>query len=241
MRSAYERGENDEFVLPTIVGVPRPIDDGDACIFFNFRPDRARQLTIAFDAGIAAYRSTAFDAFEPRAYRDLFFATMTKYEEDYPNPVLFGPRPQYDTFGEILSRAGLRQLRLAETEKYAHVTYFFNGGREDVFAGEDRELIPSDRSVPTYDLAPAMRAREITDAAVAAISSGNVRCDRDELCQRRHGRAHRQMGTDDSKAWKSWTRACSASPMPCWTRAACSSLPPTTATPKKSSTRRASR
>jgi 2,3-bisphosphoglycerate-independent phosphoglycerate mutase len=86
--------------------------------------------------------------------------------------VLFGPRPQYDTFGEVISRAGLRQLRLAETEKYAHVTYFFNGGREEQFEGEDRELIPSDRSVATYDLAPAMRAREITDFAVAAIGKG---------------------------------------------------------------------
>ncbi len=172
IESAYARGEEDEFVLPTIVGDPRPVEDGDACIFFNFRPDRARQLTSAFDAGIAAYRGAAFVAFEPRAYRDVLFATMTKYEEDYSNPVLFGPRPQYDTFGEIVARAGLRQLRLAETEKYAHVTYFFNGGREDRFDGEDRTLIPSDRSVPTYDLAPAMRAVEITDAAVAAIAGG---------------------------------------------------------------------
>ena len=96
---------------------------------------------------------------------------MTKYEEMYTNPVLFGPRPQYDTFGEVLAKEGLRQLRLAETEKYAHVTYFFNGGREDQFEGEERILIPSDRSVPTYDLAPAMRAREITDAAVNALAS----------------------------------------------------------------------
>jgi 2,3-bisphosphoglycerate-independent phosphoglycerate mutase len=172
VRSTYQRGEDDEFAVPTIVGAPRPIEDGDACVFFNFRPDRARQLTTAFDAGIAAYRDDGFDAFQPRAYRDLVFATMTKYEEHYLNPVLFGPRPQHDTFGEILSRAGLRQLRLAETEKYAHVTYFFNGGREERFEGEDRLLIPSDRSVPTYDLAPAMRASEITDAAVAAIASG---------------------------------------------------------------------
>jgi 2,3-bisphosphoglycerate-independent phosphoglycerate mutase len=97
---------------------------------------------------------------------------MTKYDENYTNPVLFGPRPQHETFGEVLARAGLRQLRLAETEKYAHVTYFFNGGREERFEGEDRELIPSDRSVATYDLAPAMRAREITSAAVNAIESG---------------------------------------------------------------------
>jgi 2,3-bisphosphoglycerate-independent phosphoglycerate mutase len=168
---AYERGEDDEFVVPTIVGTPRPVTDGDSCIFFNFRPDRARQLTTAFDAGIAAYRRTPLSAFEVRQYGDVLFATMTKYDEDYPNPVLFGPRPQADTFGEVVSRAGRKQLRLAETEKYAHVTYFFNGGREERFDGEDRELIPSDRSVPTYDRAPAMRAREITDAAIAAIAS----------------------------------------------------------------------
>ncbi len=94
---------------------------------------------------------------------------MTKYDETYPNPVLFGPRPQFDTFGEIVANAGLKQLRLAETEKYAHVTYFFNGGREEQFPGEDRKLIASDRSVPTYDLAPAMRAREITAYAIECI------------------------------------------------------------------------
>ncbi|HKU82334.1 MAG TPA: 2,3-bisphosphoglycerate-independent phosphoglycerate mutase, partial [Candidatus Tumulicola sp.] len=172
VEDAYARGEDDEFVLPAIVGTARPVRDGDACIFFNFRPDRARQLTTAFDAGVPDYRLGTFDAFEPQTYRDLVFATMTKYDEAYRNPVLFGPRPQADTFGEVLSRAGLHQLRLAETEKYAHVTYFFNGGREEPFAGEDRILIPSDRSVPTYDLAPAMRAREITDAAIEAIGSG---------------------------------------------------------------------
>lgn len=169
---AYARGEDDEFVLPTIVGTARPIEDGDALVFFNFRPDRARQLTTAFNAGMSIYYDDGFDVFEVKRYADPFFATMTKYDENYTNPVLFGPRPQYDTFGEILAREGLHQLRLAETEKYAHVTYFFNGGREEQFEGEDRELIPSDRSVPTYDLAPAMRAREITQAAVKAIESG---------------------------------------------------------------------
>jgi len=168
----YARGEDDEFVLPTIVGEPRPIEDGDAFIFFNFRPDRARQLTTAFNAGTALYYNGGFEEFACKTYRNPYFATMTKYDENYTNPVLFGPRPQHETFGEVLARAGLRQLRLAETEKYAHVTYFFNGGREDRFEGEDRELIPSDRSVATYDLAPAMRAREITDAAVNAIASG---------------------------------------------------------------------
>ena len=162
IEAAYARGEDDEFVEPTVVGAPRPIDDGDAVIFFNFRPDRARQMTLAFSR-------PGFSEFPVRAYQRLFFATMTKYEEDFPNPVLFGPRPQYHTFGDAVSAAGLRQLRLAETEKYAHVTYFFNGGREEALPGEDRHLIPSDRSVETYDLAPQMRAREITDFAVADL------------------------------------------------------------------------
>ncbi len=156
LHAAYERDESDEFVLPTIVGQTRTVNDGDACIFFNFRPDRARQLTARFNA---------------HSWKNGVFATMTKYDETYPNPVLFGPRPQFDTFGEVIARAGLSQLRLAETEKYAHVTYFFNGGREDVFPGEDRELIPSDRSVPTYDLAPAMRAVEITDFAIRDLQA----------------------------------------------------------------------
>jgi 2,3-bisphosphoglycerate-independent phosphoglycerate mutase len=163
VRDAYARGETDEFIVPTIVGEPRPLRDGDAAIFFNFRPDRARQLTLALSR-------PGFSQFPVEHFANFELATMTKYEDDFPNPVLFGPRPQSDTFGEVVARAGMTQLRLAETEKYAHVTYFFNGGREDVFEGEDRILIPSDRSVPTYDLAPKMRAREITDAAVADLA-----------------------------------------------------------------------
>jgi 2,3-bisphosphoglycerate-independent phosphoglycerate mutase len=163
LAAAYARGETDEFVLPTIVGEPLPIADGDAAIFFNFRPDRARQLTLAFS-------HPGFRDFPVHTYANVMFATMTKYEEDMSNPVLFGPRPQSDTFGEIVANAGLSQLRLAETEKYAHVTYFFNGGRETVFAGEERVLIPSDRSVATYDLAPEMRASEITTAALEDIA-----------------------------------------------------------------------
>jgi 2,3-bisphosphoglycerate-independent phosphoglycerate mutase len=163
LSDAYLRGETDEFVLPTVIGEPRPIADGDACIFFNFRPDRARELTLAFT-------KPDFHEFPVHAYRDFIFATMTRYEESFPNPVLFGPRPQFDTFGEIVAQAGLTQLRLAETEKYAHVTYFFNGGREDVFPGEDRTLIPSNRSVATYDLAPEMSAAEITNIAVEDVA-----------------------------------------------------------------------
>ncbi len=162
VRAAYARGETDEFIAPSLVGEPRLVRDGDAAIFFNFRPDRARELTLAFS-------KPDFAEFPVHRFSDFIFATMTKYEEYFPNPVLFGPRPQSQTFGEAVAAAGLTQLRLAETEKYAHVTYFFNGGREDVFPGEDRELIPSDRSVATYDLAPAMRAEAITDAAVADV------------------------------------------------------------------------
>ena len=191
LEAAYARGEDDEFVKPTIIGSAQPIGDGDACIFFNFRPDRARQLTLAFNGSASGSSQTDRAAlchpersgssqtdravegpFPLKPLHDFVFATMTKYDETFPNPVLFGPRPQFDTFGEIVSRAGLRQLRLAETEKYAHVTYFFNGGREDVFPGEDRKLIPSDRTVATYDLAPAMRAREITNYAVEQIEHG---------------------------------------------------------------------
>jgi 2,3-bisphosphoglycerate-independent phosphoglycerate mutase len=159
LHAAYARGETDEFVVPALVGEPRPVKDGDACIFFNFRPDRARQLTLAFN-------DAAFDHFPVHRYSDFLFATMTRYEEHFPNPVLFGPRPQFHVFGEIVANAGLTQLRLAETEKYAHVTYFFNGGREDVFPGEDRILIPSNRRVATYDLAPEMSANDITVAAI---------------------------------------------------------------------------
>jgi 2,3-bisphosphoglycerate-independent phosphoglycerate mutase len=162
---AYAKGEDDEFVKPTVIAGGKAIRNGDACIFFNFRPDRARQLTLAFT-------DPNFSHFPVEHYEDFIFATMTKYDETFPNPVLFGPRPQYDTFGDVVSRSGLRQLRLAETEKYAHVTYFFNGGREEVLPNEDRKLIPSDRSVPTYDFAPQMRAREITDYAIEQIEAG---------------------------------------------------------------------
>ncbi len=164
LAQGYARDENDEFVKPTLVAGGQAVANGDACVFFNFRPDRAREMTLAFT-------DPAFDAFPVEHYIDFLFATMTKYDEQFTNPVLFGPRPQFETFGEILSRNGLRQLRLAETEKYAHVTYFFNGGREEAFAGEDRELIPSDRTVATYDLAPKMKAQEITDYAVAKIKA----------------------------------------------------------------------
>jgi 2,3-bisphosphoglycerate-independent phosphoglycerate mutase len=166
LAAAYARDENDEFVLPTTVGEPCPVGDGDAVIFFNFRPDRGRELTLAFS-------DPHFNHFPVKHTDNLLFATMTRYEDEFPNPILFGPRPQSRTFGEIVSEAGLTQLRLAETEKYAHVTYFFNGGREAVFPDEDRVLIPSNRSVATYDLAPEMSASDITSTAVEDVARGH--------------------------------------------------------------------
>ncbi|MBV8282313.1 MAG: 2,3-bisphosphoglycerate-independent phosphoglycerate mutase [Candidatus Eremiobacteraeota bacterium] len=165
LAAAYARGESDEFVKPTIVGEAAPIvRSGDACLFFNFRPDRARQLTQAFS-------DPAFAEFPVERFSDFIFALMTLYDDSFTNPVLFGRIFERRTLGEIVADAGLRQLRLAETEKYAHVTYFFSGGREEPFAGEDRTLIPSARDVGTYDHKPEMRAPEITAAAVAAIQS----------------------------------------------------------------------
>ncbi len=146
--------------------MPQPVTSGDAVIFFNFRPDRGRELTLAFS-------DATFNHFATEQFENLIFATMTRYEDEFPNPILFGPRPQARVFGEILAEHGLTQLRLAETEKYAHVTYFFNGGREAIFPDEDRVLIPSNRSVATYDLAPEMSASDITSTAVEDIVRGH--------------------------------------------------------------------
>jgi 2,3-bisphosphoglycerate-independent phosphoglycerate mutase len=133
-------------------------------IFFNFRPDRARQLTQAFvDAN--------FNAFERTKIEPLAFATFTQYDPNFPVLVAFPPQNSSNILGEVVANHGLKQLRTAETEKYAHVTYFFNGGREDPFEGEDRELVPSPM-VATYDRAPAMSAVKVTDGVVKAIEKG---------------------------------------------------------------------
>jgi 2,3-bisphosphoglycerate-independent phosphoglycerate mutase len=170
LQAAYARGEDDEFVLPTLMGEGsspsyRRIQDGDACLFFNFRPDRARQLTRAFS-------DSDFNEFPVEHFSDFVFAIMTLYDATFTNPVMFGKILEQRTIGEVVADAGLAQLRIAETEKYAHVTYFFSGGREQPFPGEERVLVPSARDVGTYDHKPEMRAREITGAALEAIQSG---------------------------------------------------------------------
>lgn len=167
VEQAYARGETDEFVLPTIVAECGDcgIKAGDGVIFFNFRPDRARQLTRAFV-------DPDFIGFERQGgVLPLAFATMTQYDETLPVPVAYTPQLIKNTLGEVFSAAGLSQLRIAETEKYAHVTYFFNGGEEQPVAGEERVLIPSPK-VATYDLKPDMSACEVTDRVVNEIKSG---------------------------------------------------------------------
>jgi 2,3-bisphosphoglycerate-independent phosphoglycerate mutase len=164
---AYAHDESDEFIRPTVIGEYAGMADGDAALHLNFRADRARQLA-------AALALDAFDGFDRgRRPAGLHVATLTEYQsrDELPVAVAFPPE-EIDSLAAYLSRLGRRQLHLAETEKYAHVTYFFNGGREEELPGEERVLVPSRRDVPTYDLAPEMRAPEITDRLVEAIGSG---------------------------------------------------------------------
>ena len=165
LEAAYARGEDDEFVAPTRIGDPAVFADGDAVLFMNFRADRARQLT-------QALTESDFVGFNRRQQPVLQLVTTTEYAGSLSCPVAFPPDTLKDSLGEVLADKGLTQLRIAETEKYAHVTFFFSGGREETFAGETRTLIPSP-DVATYDLQPEMSAHEVTDALVAAIESGD--------------------------------------------------------------------
>lgn len=161
LQQSYTEGITDEFVIPVRVA-PGAIAPEDGVIFFNFRPDRARQLTQAFvDPG--------FRGFERQQIQPLTFLTFTQYDSNFPVLVAFEPQNLNNILGQVISEHGLRQFRTAETEKYAHVTYFFNGGFEQPFEGEDRELVQSPM-VSTYDQAPAMSAAEVTEVAIAAIS-----------------------------------------------------------------------
>ncbi|HOB19974.1 MAG TPA: 2,3-bisphosphoglycerate-independent phosphoglycerate mutase [Candidatus Atribacteria bacterium] len=170
MQRSYEAGETDEFVKPTVIlenGSPvATIDSNDAIIFFNFRPDRARELTRSFI-------EPDFKEFErAKGYFPVKYVSMTQYDETFTNlAVAYGPESLDNTLGEYLSSKGIRQLRIAETEKYAHVTFFFNGGVEAPNPGEDRVLIPSPK-VPTYDMQPYMSAPEVTEEVLRRIESG---------------------------------------------------------------------
>lgn len=160
---SYAQDINDEFVEPTRLA-PGAIEPGDGIIFFNFRPDRARQIA-------QALVDPNFKGFERELIHPLSFVTMTQYDPDLPVDVAFLPQNLSNILGEVVANHGLKQFRTAETEKYAHVTYFFNGGLEDPLEGEDRELVPSPM-VATYDKAPAMSAEAVTNTAIAAIEKG---------------------------------------------------------------------
>jgi 2,3-bisphosphoglycerate-independent phosphoglycerate mutase len=168
LEAAYSRGENDEFVEPTVIapegGIPARMEDGDAVLFMNFRADRAREIA-------RALTDEAFDGFDRDRLPRLRFVCLTEYDATLDAPVAFEPARLHRGLGEYLAEHGLTQLRIAETEKYAHVTFFFNGGREAPFEGESRVLVPSPR-VATYDLKPEMSAPEVTDRLVEAVDSG---------------------------------------------------------------------
>jgi 2,3-bisphosphoglycerate-independent phosphoglycerate mutase len=166
--TAYARDESDEFIRPTVIGDPVPMADRDAAVHLNFRADRARQLT-------GALALADFDAFDRNDPPRISVTTLTEYQDPGELPVRVAfPPVVADSLAAHLSRLGKRQLHVAETEKYAHVTYFFNGGLEDPFPGEERILVPSNRDVPTYDLAPEMSAEPVTDAVVQALDAGSV-------------------------------------------------------------------
>ena len=162
VREAYERGETDEFIEPTVVGDPAPIRPDDRVLCFNFRPDRMREI-------VSALADPAFgDVDRGGAAPIADLSTLTEYEEGWPYPVAFSPERPAITIAEVIAASGAAQLHVAETEKYPHVTYFFNGGEERALPGERRELVPSPRDVPTYDYKPEMSAREAAQAFCVA-------------------------------------------------------------------------
>ncbi|HET8798519.1 MAG TPA: 2,3-bisphosphoglycerate-independent phosphoglycerate mutase, partial [Thermoanaerobaculia bacterium] len=164
----YDQNVTDEFMEPISVLTPEGshrgrVEDGDTLFFFNFRADRMRQI-------VTAFKDDSFDGFERAVHPKIRIVTMNRYHEQFALPVVYPPVALRNNLGEVLSRAGLRQFRIAETEKYAHVTFFFNGGSDTVFPGEDRHLVPSPK-VKTYDLKPEMSVFEVADRVVEAIAS----------------------------------------------------------------------
>ncbi len=161
---AHAQDESDEFIVPTVIGEATPIRGGDPVIYFNFRNDRTRQLT-------AALSQPQFDGFDRGEFQPVTVTCMTEYDPAFGLPVAFGKEVVKTTLADIISRAGLKQFHCAETEKYAHVTFFLNGGQETPVPGEERAMIPSPK-VATYDLQPEMSASAVTDACIQAIESG---------------------------------------------------------------------
>ena len=164
VQDSYDEGVTDEFVVPKALE-DRGVREGDSVVFFNFRPDRARELTRAFC-------DEEFEGFDRGAVPEVSFVCLTEYDPDIDAPVAFPKEFPQNVLADVLADAGLRQYHIAETEKYAHVTFFFNGGVEAPYEGEDRKVIPSPKDVPTYDLKPQMSAPEVADECKARIESG---------------------------------------------------------------------
>ena len=197
MQRSYEKGVTDEFIEPVTIVDARGepvglIRDDDACIFFNFRADRGREMTEALTSGTleSPSRSTA--------PKNLHFATMTQYDKSLPCPSCCRKEPLDNILANVFAQLNWKNLRVAETEKYAHVTYFFNGGMEKPFAGEEREMVPSPK-VATYDLKPEMSAEGVAEVVLRRHEQARFRCDRDELRQRRYGGALRENGADGAR------------------------------------------
>ena len=165
----YGQDKTDEFLPPMVFDEAdtQRVRDGDVVLFFNFRADRARQLSVAF-------LQPDFDGFEVGVRPKVEYVTLTEYDRTYGVPVVFPPESLEMVLGEVVSQAGLRQLRIAETEKYPHVTYFFNGGVEQQFTGEERKIIPSPKDVATYDLKPQMSAEEVTSTVVESLKDNDL-------------------------------------------------------------------
>ena len=170
VEASYQKKELDEFMLPTVVDGGAPIEDGDTVFFFNFRADRARELTNAITSADRARFEGQLE--RARVPQLASFLCMTEYDANYDLPTAFPPSVPRNVLGEVVARADLGQLRMAESEKYAHVTFFFNAGTEEPFPGEDRILVPSPRDVATYDHKPEMSARSVTERLIAEILKG---------------------------------------------------------------------
>ncbi len=172
VQDQYDKGIDDEFLEPAVNALEDPsavtIQDGDAVFFANFRPDRARQMSHY------VYGSDYYDAIPPLRRKNLYYVTMMQYEGIEPTAVAFPPTAQANTMGEAVAKAGLSQLRIAETEKYAHVTFFFDGGKETQYPNETKILVPSNKKVATYDLAPEMACEAITDRLVEQIGKHDL-------------------------------------------------------------------
>ena len=183
IRDSYERDVTDEFIEPVVIGDYDGAEPDEPFIFINFRPDRARQLTRALG-------EPDFDEFDRGGAAAFEVTTMTEYHHGWPYPVAFPPREPETTLAQVIAERGDRQLHVAETEKYAHVTYFFNGGREEEWSGEERYLADSPRDVPTYDHKPQMSAAAAAQPVHRALELRRLPLRDHQLREPRHGRPH---------------------------------------------------